>query len=58
MALIHAGPAAGDRVLLPNTRFVLKPDFDHLALGGTDGDLCHSSGEVFLNASAASAFRT
>jgi len=51
------GPAAGDLVLLPDTGFILIPDFDHFALGGTCGDLCHCGGEVFLNASAASASR-
>jgi hypothetical protein len=48
------GPAAGDLVLLPDTSLVLKPDLDHFALGGTCGDFCHSGGEFFLNASAAS----
>ena len=40
---------------LPDPGFILEPDFDHLALGGTGGDFCHSGGEVFLNAAAASA---
>ena len=49
------GPATRDLVLLAYTSLVLKPDFDHFALGGTGGDFCHCGGEVFLNASAASA---
>lgn len=48
------GPAARDLVLLANPSFILEPDFDHFALGGASGDFCHSGGEVFLNASAAS----
>lgn len=40
------GPAAGDLVLLAYPGFILKPDFDHFALGGTGGDFCHSGGEV------------
>lgn len=48
------GPTAGDLVLLAYTRLVLEPDFDRFALGGTGSDFCHSVGEVFLNASAAS----
>ena len=49
------GPAACDLVLLPDPGFVLEPDFDHSAFGGSPGDFRHCGGEVFLNVSAASA---
>ena len=48
-------PAARDLVLLPDPGFVLEPDFDHSAFGGTLGDFRYRGGEVFLNVSAASA---
>ncbi len=48
------GPATRDLVLLAYSSFILEPDFDPFALGGASGDFCHSGGEVFLNASAAS----
>jgi hypothetical protein len=31
-------PAPGDLVLLAYPSFILEPDFDHFALGGTGGD--------------------
>jgi len=49
------GPASCDLVLLAYPGFVLVPDFNAPAFGGTGGNFCHSRGEFFLNASAASA---
>ena len=49
------GPATCDLVLLADTCLILEPNFDHFTLGGANGDFCHCGGEVFLNASAASA---
>ena len=40
------GPATCDLVLLPDPGFVLEPDFDHSAFGGTLGNLRHCGGEV------------
>src|SRR6266850_1211457 len=48
-------PPPGDLVLLANPSLVLEPDFYRLACRVTLGDLVEAGGEVFLNASRASA---
>ena len=46
------GPKTGPAVLLAEPGFVLKPDFDRLALGQMAYVCCQRAGEVFLNPSS------
>ena len=50
------GPAIGELVLLAHPHLVLKPDLYRCAGCKLRADFLHTLGEVFLNASMASAF--
>ena len=49
-----SGPLTDDAVLLPDTRFVLEPDLDRLALGQVGEVRAQRAREVFLYASTIS----
>jgi hypothetical protein len=49
------GPATGDLVLLPDARLILEPDFYFDVRSNLVADRCQVGGQVFLNASMASA---
>src|SRR4051794_28365790 len=51
-----SGPAPGDLVLLADTRLVLPPQLDRVAVWEARPDRLQGGGEVFLKSSSASGF--